>query len=448
MSFSGLIWVTSWISCFLASSQGLWKVPDYFTHAFPTRAFSVASSPLEIPSPFAFSASGYSDTRSSKLPLAVVSNLGIQIGAGVSTLRPQPGSTTVRPTKRTSFAREVPCYPEAKSRLQIGTVSSAISQKSVSTVPQAASAPSALTTTKAKGRFPRQLLQAVQNLFSQRQRIETKGKEGNPHVRVVSARTSTPQGEQKQAKRGLWKYSQFLTNRAIAAVPSTDWEGFQVWVKGHLVAHFPKQSQADLMAERLRTMFADPADPDLNASPVEPKLVDGQPAVTVGERLLLVVDDALERELDRNRELLAIEWANNLRIALGKTPLDLVEAQRRMHNLIETPTTLEGLASWYGPYFHGRLTATGEIYDQNELTAAHPSLPFDTYLRVRNLENDNTVIVRINDRGPYIEGRTLDLSKGAARCLNSLEAGVVPYEATIMQPISESSEQYLVNSRY
>jgi rare lipoprotein A len=443
MSFSGLIWVTSWISCVLASSQVLWKVPDYFTHAFPTRAFSVASSPLEIPSPFAFSTSGYSDThtRSSKLPLAAVSNLGIQIGAGISPPRPQPRSTAVRPTKRTAFAREVPCYPEAK--LGFGTVSSTTFRKSVSTASQTTSARS-----QSKGRFPRQLLQAVQNLFSQRQRIETKGTEANPRVRVVSARTSTPQGEQKQAKQGLWKYSQFLTGRAIAAVPSTDWEGFQVWVKGHLVAHLPKQSQANLMAERLRTMFADPADPDLNASPVEPKLVDGQPAVTVGDRLLLVVDDALERELDRNRELLAIEWANNLRIALGKTPLALAEAQQRMHNLSETPTTIEGIASWYGPYFHGRLTATGEVYDQNELTAAHPSLPFDTYLRVRNLENDNTVIVRINDRGPYIEGRTLDLSKGAARCLNSLESGVVPYEATIMEPSAAPEEQYLVNSQY
>jgi rare lipoprotein A len=373
--------------------------------------------------------------------MAVVSNLGIQIGAGISTPRPQSGETAVRPTRRTSFAREVPCYPAAKS--QISIVSATTSPKLVATAPKATTAPS-----RSKGRFPQQLLHAVQNLFSQRQRIEAKGNGENPPVRVVSDRTSTPQGEQKQARRGLWKYSQLLTSRAIAATSSTDWEGFQVWVKGHLVARFPKQSQANLMADRLRTMFADPADPDLNASPVEPKLVDGQPAVTVGERLLLVVDDALERELDRNRELLAIEWANNLRIALGKTPLALAEAQRRMHNLRETPTTLEGLASWYGPYFHGRLTATGEIYDQNELTAAHPSLPFDTYLKVRNLENDNTVIVRINDRGPYIEGRTLDLSKGAARCLNSLEPGVVPYEATIMEPISQPREQYLVNSQY
>jgi rare lipoprotein A len=82
-----------------------------------------------------------------------------------------------------------------------------------------------------------------------------------------------------------------------------------------------------------------------------------------------------------------------------------------MYNLVETPRTFKGRASWYGPTFHGRLTATGETYNQHELTAAHPSLPFDTYLKVRNLKNGNSVIVRINDRGPYVPDRALDLSR-------------------------------------
>lgn len=81
-------------------------------------------------------------------------------------------------------------------------------------------------------------------------------------------------------------------------------------------------------------------------------------------------------------------------------------------------------ASWYGPRFHGKLTANGEIYDQMALTAAHKSFRFGTLLRVTNPKNNKSVIVRINDRGPYIPGRHLDLSKGAAMQLGILEKGV------------------------
>ncbi|NEQ21809.1 MAG: septal ring lytic transglycosylase RlpA family protein, partial [Microcoleus sp. SIO2G3] len=142
----------------------------------------------------------------------------------------------------------------------------------------------------------------------------------------------------------------------------------------------------------------------------------------------------------------AIEWVNNIRSVLRKAPLKLAEAQRQLHNLVETSRTFEGQASWYGSYFHGRLTATGETYNQHELTAAHPSLPFNTYLKVRNLENDESVIVRINDRGPYVADRTLDLSREAARCINGEKAGIIPIEAVIMEQPSNPSEQFLVNN--
>ena len=81
-------------------------------------------------------------------------------------------------------------------------------------------------------------------------------------------------------------------------------------------------------------------------------------------------------------------------------------------------------ASWYGPRFHGRTTANGEIYDQTALTAAHKSLRFGTILKVTNPRNNKSVIVRINDRGPYIPGRQLDLSKAAAEELDVIKNGV------------------------
>lgn len=83
------------------------------------------------------------------------------------------------------------------------------------------------------------------------------------------------------------------------------------------------------------------------------------------------------------------------------------------------------IASWYGPKFHGKLTANGEIYDQMAFTAAHKKLKFGTLLRLTNLRNDKSVIVRINDRGPYIPGRNIDLSKASAIALGMMHRGVI-----------------------
>ena len=83
-----------------------------------------------------------------------------------------------------------------------------------------------------------------------------------------------------------------------------------------------------------------------------------------------------------------------------------------------------GLASWYGADFHGRKTANGEVFDMNALTAAHPTLPIPSYAYVTNLSNNRTILVRINDRGPYAHDRVLDLSRRAARELGSEGAGV------------------------
>jgi rare lipoprotein A len=82
-------------------------------------------------------------------------------------------------------------------------------------------------------------------------------------------------------------------------------------------------------------------------------------------------------------------------------------------------------ASWYGPRFHGKSTANGEKFDQAALTAAHKSLPFGTILKITNLKNNKSVVIRINDRGPYVDGRDLDLSKATAKALGILHKGVV-----------------------
>lgn len=83
-----------------------------------------------------------------------------------------------------------------------------------------------------------------------------------------------------------------------------------------------------------------------------------------------------------------------------------------------------GIASWYGDDFHGRKTANGEIYDMNRLSAAHPTLPLPTYVYVTNLENGRTVLLRVNDRGPYVGNRVIDLSRAAANALGTKGKGL------------------------
>lgn len=82
-----------------------------------------------------------------------------------------------------------------------------------------------------------------------------------------------------------------------------------------------------------------------------------------------------------------------------------------------------GVASWYGPGFHGRKTASGEVFDQEALTAAHPRLPFGTRVLVRRVDTGETVVVRINDRGPFKKGRVIDLSRAAARAIGLVQSG-------------------------
>lgn len=100
---------------------------------------------------------------------------------------------------------------------------------------------------------------------------------------------------------------------------------------------------------------------------------------------------------------------------------ETVSADRSLVDYVEMGTMK---ASWYGPGFHGQKTANGEQYDQMSFTAAHKTLKFGTLLKITNLRNKKSVVVRINDRGPYIAGRDLDLSKAAALALGMVKRGV------------------------
>ena len=110
--------------------------------------------------------------------------------------------------------------------------------------------------------------------------------------------------------------------------------------------------------------------------------------------------------------------------------------------------TERGLASWYGPGFHGKQAANGETYDMNQLTAAHRTLPFDTVVQVRNRENGRRVEVRVTDRGPFVRGRIIDLSYEAARQLEMLGPGVVEVEIRVIAggPMNGRSSDFWVQA--
>lgn len=110
------------------------------------------------------------------------------------------------------------------------------------------------------------------------------------------------------------------------------------------------------------------------------------------------------------------------------------------------PNIQRGLASWYGAQFHGKTTSSQEIYNMYDLTAAHRSLPFGTRVMVTNMKNGKSVAVRINDRGPFVKGRIIDLSYAAARILDMVGPGVVPVKLEVLGNISphKSKQKYCV----
>jgi len=111
-----------------------------------------------------------------------------------------------------------------------------------------------------------------------------------------------------------------------------------------------------------------------------------------------------------------------LSIGCGRKTLAHVPPPVKPARIGETET---GIASWYGVPYNGRRSANGEIYDMEKLTAAHRTLPFDTWVEVTNLTNNKHVEVRITDRGPFVNGRIIDLSLGAAREIDLVTAGII-----------------------
>jgi rare lipoprotein A len=151
--------------------------------------------------------------------------------------------------------------------------------------------------------------------------------------------------------------------------------------------------------------------------------------------LVSVDQSAFLSDSTQNPEQDALQVANRLRRLMGgAAPLRDVQNKpsRSVQMISAGVSALTGWASWYGPGFNGNATASGEIFNQEAMTAAHRTLPFGTYVQVTNLDNGRSVVVRITDRGPFSGDRMLDLSAGAARVIGLIQSGVAPVKLDIM----------------
>jgi rare lipoprotein A len=125
--------------------------------------------------------------------------------------------------------------------------------------------------------------------------------------------------------------------------------------------------------------------------------------------------------------------AMQLKCALGAMVILGVSAFGSLDAISGETRETVGNASWYGGKFHGRTTANGEQFDMNGLTAAHRSLPFGSKVRVTNQATNDSVVVRINDRGPFVGNRVIDLSRAAAKAVRLIGPGVAPVRLQVLQ---------------
>ena len=163
----------------------------------------------------------------------------------------------------------------------------------------------------------------------------------------------------------------------------------------------------------------------LRADKITPGRRNGAYVILAGRDTLLTVDDKLASLAGTRPAMLTMRWLDNLRTAMGGAAFSTASRGGLGIGGALVGRSMTGHASWYGPGFHGRRAASGERFDQNKLTAAHKTLPFGTLLLVTNTHNNRTCLVRINDRGPYVAGRMIDLSAAAARAVGISGVGQV-----------------------
>ncbi|WP_449420037.1 septal ring lytic transglycosylase RlpA family protein [Phormidium nigroviride] len=193
--------------------------------------------------------------------------------------------------------------------------------------------------------------------------------------------------------------------------------------------------RATAMAAKLNQLFRDSA--DANAIAVKWEKGDRYIIQVNGENLVEINAETILPDTTSDFSVDALQATNRLRRLLGNAPplqevVGKPKPEPRVISLGPIHVRITGWASWYGPGFHGNLSASGETYNQHELTAAHRDLPFGTRVLVTNLDNGRSVVVRINDRGPYVGDRLIDLSAAAAQVLGMVNSGIAPVQLELI----------------
>lgn len=175
-----------------------------------------------------------------------------------------------------------------------------------------------------------------------------------------------------------------------------------------------------------------------NAQSNKATATDERYAIKADKTLIAIIDaNTVLPNTTRSLEKDALQATNRLRRLLGNaSPLDSVTGKPNNWSQVAVGAIrqkLSGMASWYGPGFHGNPSASGERFNQNAMTAAHRTLPFGTQVVVTNINNGQSVVVRINDRGPFSGDRVIDLSAGAARVLGLIQSGVAPVRLDVLE---------------
>lgn len=230
----------------------------------------------------------------------------------------------------------------------------------------------------------------------------------------MPARVTTRPVERLGAE--IWEV---LVNERVVIRMRSSWGGFS------------PMERAAIIADRLRRVLSQGPDGLSEIRPLELDPEGRVVTVAAGDSSIVTVDPVVAQLNYSTMWSLASIWANNIREAIGlpagSWPARTAQEPRRAD-------VTYGVASWYGPGFHGGTTAGGEVFDQYALTAAHRSLPFGSRVRVTNLQTGQSIVVRINDRGPWVSGRVIDLSRRAAEAIGLLSKGTAKVK---LEPIIE-----------
>ncbi|MFN8576826.1 MAG: septal ring lytic transglycosylase RlpA family protein [Candidatus Sericytochromatia bacterium] len=171
----------------------------------------------------------------------------------------------------------------------------------------------------------------------------------------------------------------------------------------------------------------------LRPDSILPAIRNGKYIARVNEKTIFSVDEKIAKTMKNDPAQLTMKWVNNLRLALGGNQVGYRVS--RSLSVRSSSSSQVGYSSWYGSGFHGRPTASGEAYNMYKFTAAHRTLPLGTPILVTNLANGRSVMVKVNDRGPYADtgNRVIDLSQAAFSAISPLGAGVIRIKIDVMR---------------